>query len=84
LSTSSQVVKQNLFHDDTVTSFFRRLAWSPDGSFVALPTGLYKPSPHAPPLHTLYLYNRHAFNRPAAHVPGALLVLDPQVAGIGG
>lgn len=66
-----KATKQSLFHDDTVSSFFRRLAWSPDGSFVAMPTGLYKQTAAAEPLNTLYIYNRHAFNRPAAHVPGA-------------
>jgi hypothetical protein len=66
-----KATKQSLFHDDTVSSFFRRLAWSPDGSFVAVPTGLYKQTAAAEPLNTLYIYNRHTFNRPAAHVPGA-------------
>jgi hypothetical protein len=28
-----------LFHDDTVPTFFRRLAFSPDGSVLVCPTG---------------------------------------------
>ncbi|KAJ0040754.1 hypothetical protein Pint_27244 [Pistacia integerrima] len=29
--------KSHLFHDETLPSFFRRLAWSPDGSFLLVP-----------------------------------------------
>ncbi|KAM7259852.1 hypothetical protein ACFE04_015593 [Oxalis oulophora] len=29
--------KSYLFHDETLPSFFRRLAWSPDGSFLLVP-----------------------------------------------
>eukprot|EP00959_Pyramimonas_sp_CCMP1952_P418286 8762912-Pyramimonas_sp.AAC.2 len=67
---AAKAAKHCLFHDDTIPSFFRRLAWSPDGSFLALPTGQYKRDAAAATLHTLYLYSRRSFNRPAAHVPG--------------
>ena len=32
-----------LFYDDTVTFFSRRPTFSPDGSFLMTPTGLFKP-----------------------------------------
>lgn len=32
--------KNHLFHDETLPSFFRRLAWSPDGSFLLVPAGM--------------------------------------------
>lgn len=32
------VQRKNLFVDETVTSFFRRLSWSPDGAFLITPT----------------------------------------------
>lgn len=35
-----QSVKSHLFHDETLPSFFRRLAWSPDGSFLLVPAGI--------------------------------------------
>jgi hypothetical protein len=35
-----QSVKNYLFHDETLPSFFRRLAWSPDGSFLLVPAGI--------------------------------------------
>lgn len=35
-----QSVKSHLFHDETLPSFFRRLKWSPDGSFLLVPAGM--------------------------------------------
>lgn len=32
------IQRRNLFVDETVTSFFRRLTWSPDGAFLITPT----------------------------------------------
>lgn len=31
--------KQYLFYDENMPSFFRRLSWSPDGSFLLIPSG---------------------------------------------
>uniref|UniRef100_A0ACD6A057 Uncharacterized protein n=1 Tax=Avena sativa TaxID=4498 RepID=A0ACD6A057_AVESA len=39
---SKPTVKTHLFHDETLPSFFRRLAWSPDGSFLVLPAATVK------------------------------------------
>lgn len=30
-----------MFHDETLPSFFRRLGWSPDGSFLLVPAGIF-------------------------------------------
>ncbi|XP_039067099.1 chromatin assembly factor 1 subunit FAS2-like [Hibiscus syriacus] len=38
----AKLVKNHLFHDETLPSFFCRLAWSPDGSFLLVPAGSYK------------------------------------------
>ena len=35
-------LQQRLFADETVPTFFRRLAWSPEGSFLVAPCGIYK------------------------------------------
>lgn len=35
-----QSARHHLFHDETLPSFFRRLAWSPDGSFLLVPAGM--------------------------------------------
>ncbi|XP_070670309.1 chromatin assembly factor 1 subunit FAS2-like isoform X2 [Malus domestica] len=37
LSDDSKFVKNHLFLDETLPSFFRRLAWSPHGSFLLVP-----------------------------------------------
>ena len=37
-----------LFHDETWKSFFRRLAFSPDGNFLVVPSGVL-PAQNAPP-----------------------------------
>ncbi|CAH2354494.1 chromatin assembly factor 1 subunit p60 [[Candida] railenensis] len=33
-----------LYHSETLQSFFRRLAWSPDGSLLMVPSGIYRES----------------------------------------
>lgn len=38
--TVIQSTRSHLFLDETLPSFFRRLAWSPDGSFLLVPSGI--------------------------------------------
>lgn len=67
-----------MFGDDRCSSFFRRLAFSPDGALLATPTGQYVP-PAAPasdaskasPINTVYLYGRASLGR--SHAPIAVL-----------
>lgn len=59
-----------LFHDETLPSFFRRLSWSPDGSFAVIPSGVYKEDADSQELHTAYLYARGKWTSPIAHIPG--------------
>ena len=59
-----------LFHDDTLQSFFRRPNWSPCGSFLAVPAGVFKEHPGAETQHATYLYARDKFHRPALRLPG--------------
>ncbi|XP_048233272.1 chromatin assembly factor 1 subunit FAS2 isoform X2 [Ricinus communis] len=63
--------KNHLFHDETLPSFFRRLAWSPDGSFLVVPAGSYKTSPASDTVNTTYVFSRKDFSRPALLLPGA-------------
>ncbi|KAK6922827.1 WD40 repeat [Dillenia turbinata] len=76
--------KNHLFHDETLQSFFRRLAWSPDGSFLVVPTGSYKFSRASEPVNTAYIFSRKDLSRqdvylkkvdttflPALQLPGA-------------
>lgn len=67
----SKSVKTHLFHDETLPSFFRRLAWSPDGSFLLVPAGTFKVSPAAQPVNTAYIFSRKDLSRPKLQLPGA-------------
>lgn len=70
----------NIYHNETLTSFFRRLTFTPDGSLLFTPAGQYKtsyPLPTQPAKtmdeiqNTVYIYTRAGFNKPpVAHLPG--------------
>ncbi|KAK6347300.1 hypothetical protein TWF696_007372 [Orbilia brochopaga] len=77
----SMGVKNHMMYcDDAMTSFFRRLAFTPDGSLLFTPAGQYKVT-HPPNadgvkapdevINTVYIYTRAGLNRPPiAHLPG--------------
>lgn len=67
----SKATKNHLFHDETLPSFFRRLAWSPDGSFLLVPAGSYRISSVTEPINTAYVFSRKDLSRPALQLPGA-------------
>ncbi|KAI5672511.1 hypothetical protein M9H77_12875 [Catharanthus roseus] len=67
----SKLGKNYLFHDETLASFFRRLEWSPDGSFLVAPAGLYKHTPVSEFVNTAYIFSRKDLSRPALMLPGA-------------
>lgn len=70
----------NIYHNETLTSFFRRLCFTPDGSLLFTPAGHYKTSQPIPTeptknideiQNTVYIYTRAGFNKPpVAHLPG--------------
>ncbi|KAB5548280.1 hypothetical protein DKX38_011686 [Salix brachista] len=55
--------KTHLFHDETLPSFFRRLAWSPDGSFLLVPAGSYKMAATSETVNTAYAFSRMDLSR---------------------
>lgn len=67
----SKSAKNHLFHDETLPSFFRRLAWSPDGSFLLVPAGSYKISSMSESINSAYIFSRKDLSRPALQLPGA-------------
>ncbi|KAL8143478.1 hypothetical protein V2J09_016510 [Rumex salicifolius] len=48
VADDSKGLKNHLFYDETLPSFFRRMDWSPDGSFLIVPAGSYKPALQLP------------------------------------
>ncbi|PKA65694.1 Chromatin assembly factor 1 subunit FAS2 [Apostasia shenzhenica] len=63
--------KNSLFHDETLNSFFRRLSWSPDGSFLLVPAGTWKYTHGSDLVNTAYIISRKDLSRPAVQLPGA-------------
>ena len=75
----SGVKNASLYANETLTSFFRRLCFTPDGSLLLTPAGQY--SAHQAGgetgrssydlINTVYVYTRGGINKPPiAHLPG--------------
>lgn len=58
-----------LFHDDTLQTFFRRLAFSPDGQLIITPSGVAEIEGADKPLNTTYIYSRFSLKQPAVILP---------------
>jgi len=75
----------SLYANETLTSFFRRLTFTPDGALLLTPSGQYQ-TQHQPErdgregkegkptyevINTVYIYTRGGINKPpVAHLPG--------------
>jgi len=61
-----------MFVDETMQSFFRRCAFSPDGSYLFLPAGLCDGNNPGSdkPSKTTYVFARGQFKKPICHLPG--------------
>ncbi|XP_058731051.1 chromatin assembly factor 1 subunit FAS2 isoform X2 [Vicia villosa] len=71
LLKNSKSTKYHLFHDETLPSFFRRLSWSPDGSFLLVPAGSYKIGTASESVNAAYIFSRKDLSRPAIQIPCA-------------
>ena len=70
----------NIYANETHTSFFRRLTFTPDGSLLFTPAGQFKTihpahleggKPSDSIINTVYVYSRAGLNKPPiAHLPG--------------
>lgn len=77
-SNSLGMKNANLYANETLTSFFRRLTFTPDGSLLLTPAGQYQiqhPTEGLKPtfevINTVYIYTRGGINKPPiAHLPG--------------
>uniref|UniRef100_H3D8V4 Chromatin assembly factor 1 subunit B n=1 Tax=Tetraodon nigroviridis TaxID=99883 RepID=H3D8V4_TETNG len=62
-----EVKQYRMFHDDSMRSFFRRLSFTPDGSFLLVPAGCVEIGENI--INTTYIFSRKAMKRPIAHLP---------------
>ncbi|KPJ05522.1 Chromatin assembly factor 1 subunit B [Papilio xuthus] len=64
--------KVRLYHDDTLQTYYRRLEFSPDGLFVAVPAGRIEPEQGKmdfKPINAVYIYTRYSLKVPACVLP---------------
>ncbi|KAI8911261.1 WD40-repeat-containing domain protein [Powellomyces hirtus] len=61
-----------LFHDETLTSFFRRLTFSPDGALLFAPAGVYRSDAEAGEnRNAVHIYGRgRILSQPLTYLPG--------------
>ncbi|KAI0008147.1 WD40 repeat-like protein [Xylariaceae sp. FL0662B] len=77
-SLSTGMKNASLYANETLTSFFRRLTFTPDGSLLLTPAGQYQVQhqteglkPTYEVINTVYIYTRGGINKPPiAHLPG--------------
>ncbi|KAL2199072.1 WD40-repeat-containing domain protein [Corynascus similis CBS 632.67] len=77
-SMSMGMKNASLYANETLTSFFRRLTFTPDGSLLLTPAGQYQTQhqvdgakPTYEVINTVYIYTRGGINKPPiAHLPG--------------
>lgn len=64
--------QHHLYHNETLPSFFRRLAFSPDGALLVTTSGLYR-TETGQEVNTVWVYTRCGLGNqrgPVAHLPG--------------
>uniref|UniRef100_A0A672NEQ2 Chromatin assembly factor 1 subunit B-like n=1 Tax=Sinocyclocheilus grahami TaxID=75366 RepID=A0A672NEQ2_SINGR len=66
-AADGEVKNYRMFHDDSMRSFFRRLTFTPDGSFLLAPAGCVEAGENV--TNTTYVFSRKSFKRPIAHLP---------------
>ncbi|XP_037096019.1 chromatin assembly factor 1 subunit B [Syngnathus acus] len=59
--------QHRIFHDDSMRSFFRRLCFTPDGTFLLAPAGCVEVGETI--TNTTYIFSRKSLKRPVAHLP---------------
>uniref|UniRef100_A0A3P8ZJ99 Chromatin assembly factor 1 subunit B n=1 Tax=Esox lucius TaxID=8010 RepID=A0A3P8ZJ99_ESOLU len=66
-AAEGEVKQYRMFHDDSMRSFFRRLSFTPDGSFLLAPAGCVEAGETV--TNTTYVFSRKNLKRPIAHLP---------------
>ena len=73
--------RPKMFLSEVANTFFRRNSWSPDGSLLILPAGIFRTQPSddgarsssaesVKVANTAYVFSRGDFRRPVCHFPG--------------
>ena len=60
------IKKHNMYMDETMQSFFRRLTWTVDGAFLITPAGLWQEEENEAPRFCSYVFARHQYEKPVA------------------
>jgi len=63
MAAGEKTKPMRMFHDDTMKSFFRRLAFSPDGHLLVVPTGCLEGNQEGKLTNTTYVFSRANFSR---------------------
>ncbi|KAL6077612.1 Chromatin assembly factor 1 subunit B [Balamuthia mandrillaris] len=61
--------KHRIYLNETVSSFFRRLAWTVDGSLLLTPTAQFQATADSPLVNTVYAFARNSLKTPVMHYP---------------
>lgn len=78
-TTTTTPSGQPLFRSEAAHTFFRRLSWSPDGSLLVAPAGMFVPPEAAGAggaaraahvVNTAYVFARGMLRQPFLHLPG--------------
>jgi chromatin assembly factor 1 subunit B len=70
-AVTAEEPKSHYFASDmSCNSVFRRLSWSPDGSFLACPSGLQVPETAKPHMYAVHLFARGQWTAPALQCAG--------------
>ncbi|XP_071429887.1 chromatin assembly factor 1 subunit B isoform X2 [Pithys albifrons albifrons] len=65
--TEGEARSFRMFHDDSMKSFFRRLSFTPDGSYLLTPAGCVESGENV--TNTTYVFSRNNLKRPVGHLP---------------
>lgn len=58
-----------MYSDESANTFFRRLAFSPDGALLVTPAGLYESADGSERVPTSYVFTRSSLPEPVLHLP---------------
>ena len=67
--TAPPVFTHNYFRDENISTFFRRMDWSPDGRVAVLPTGQFVEEGNEKIANACYIFSRFDLENPALVLP---------------